>query len=425
MTTQLDSPKVGGARRMWSAVSALVLMTLGALLIDRLVQVQARLDQLEAIRLDETRSLHWNLDGVQRELATVRYDLGETEAKALAASDLSNRIESAESRIGDIGNAMEAHASTLSELESHREAFGPEVLEQQLAKHDERRQEEYESLSRLISHTQADAQATRVEIDRLESEIGSKRDLSVMWRELLGPVVQIAGDMSVGSGILLQSTRDDEAKNYRTYLMTAWHVIRDIQGDLSKTDMPVPVFIYSEDGEIDRTQAQLLAFDAGLDSALLELRTDVELKNGATLATRKHLSDIRIFDEIYAVGCPLGNDPIPTRGEISTLSHSVDGESYWMINAPTYIGNSGGGIFDSRTHELLGIFSKIYTHGTLRPTIVPHMGLVTPLAAIYDWLEKEGYGDIIPSDDARSATARVASAEATDEPAPVDSLSDG
>jgi hypothetical protein len=62
-----------------------------------------------------------------------------------------------------------------------------------------------------------------------------------------------------------------------------------------------------------------------------------------------------------------------------------------MINAPTYIGNSGGGIFDGQTLELIGLFSKIYNHGSVRPTIVPHMGLVTPLAAVLDWLEEQGY----------------------------------
>ena len=70
--------------------------------------------------------------------------------------------------------------------------------------------------------------------------------------------------------------------------------------------------------------------------------------------------------------------------------------NYWMINAPTYIGNSGGGIFDARTHELLGVFSKIYTHGTLRPTIVPHMGLATPLHEVYPWLAEEGFGFLVP-----------------------------
>jgi hypothetical protein len=99
---------------------------------------------------------------------------------------------------------------------------------------------------------------------------------------------------------------------------------------------------------------------------------------------------------VYAVGCPLGNDPIPTFGEIADTHHVVDGGHYWMISAPTYIGNSGGGVFDADTHELLGIFTKIYTHGTLRPTVVPHMGLATPLPLVYDWLEQVGYAQLEP-----------------------------
>ena len=90
---------------------------------------------------------------------------------------------------------------------------------------------------------------------------------------------------------------------------------------------------------------------------------------------------------MIAVGCPLGNDPIPTRGEVADTSHSVDGSTYWMINAPTYIGNSGGAIFDARSHRVVGVFSKIYTHGSLRPTVVPHMGLVTAMDKVYAWLE--------------------------------------
>ena len=67
-----------------------------------------------------------------------------------------------------------------------------------------------------------------------------------------------------------------------------------------------------------------------------------------------------------------------------------------MISAPTYIGNSGGGIFHASTDELIGIFSKIYTHGTLRPTVIPHMGLAVPLDEIYDWLEVEGFASLTP-----------------------------
>ena len=70
-----------------------------------------------------------------------------------------------------------------------------------------------------------------------------------------------------------------------------------------------------------------------------------------------------------------------------------------MINAPTYIGNSGGGIYTAGSNELIGIFSKIYTHGAIRPTVIPHMGLVTPLEEFYDWIDSTEVAEVVESDD--------------------------
>ena len=39
----------------------------------------------------------------------------------------------------------------------------------------------------------------------------------------------------MGSGVLLDSVWDDSRGTYSTFLLTAWHVVRDIQGDLSNT----------------------------------------------------------------------------------------------------------------------------------------------------------------------------------------------
>ena len=177
--------------------------------------------------------------------------------------------------------------------------------------------------------------------------------------------------------------------------------------------MPIPVSIYTEGGGVWYEEATLLEHDADLDAALLRLDTSKRIRFGAKLPTRDQLEGIRIFDKIYAVGCPLGNDPIPTPGEIADTHHHVDGNAYWMINAPTYIGNSGGGIFDAQSGALLGIFSKIYTHGSLRPTVVPHMGLVTPLERIYDWLESEGYAELITIDSDRGEKLALVHSEGT------------
>jgi len=367
------------------------LLTLAVLAVaSGLFEVRRQIRLTETARVDQAHALSLDIESVYAELLDIRTELVSTNQQVDAASMLSLRLASAEDRLGTIGETIEAQASSLTVLEREREEFGPQTLERELNERDDRLLRRWEALSELISSAKEEADESRRHLEQLDAQLDDERDLRRMWRELVGPVVQLAGDTSIGSGVLLESIKTEEG-SYRTYLVTAWHVVRDIQGDLSNTDMPVPVNIYSEDGSIRRETAQLLCFDAEIDAALLELHTPAALDNGAEVASRQRLADVRIFDTVYAVGCPLGNDPIPTDGEIATTQHTVEGENYWMINAPTYIGNSGGGIFDSETHELLGIFSKIYTHGTLRPTIVPHMGLVTPLSGIYTWLEGQGY----------------------------------
>ena len=245
---------------------------------------------------------------------------------------------------------------------------------------------------------------------RSEVEQGLARDEERMWRELVGPVVQLAGDETVGSGVLLASEELPDKQGWRTYVVTAWHVVRDIEKDPEHPTTPVPVAIYLPGREIVSETAHVLRFDPALDAALLELDSRVKVECGARLASRERLHGARIFDQIYAVGCPLGNDPIPTFGEIADTNHIVDGGHYWMISAPTYIGNSGGGIFDAKTHELMGIFSKIYTHGSLRPTVVPHMGLVISVETLYDWLEEVHYTGLVHPP-ATTAQALPASAQ--------------
>jgi hypothetical protein len=115
----------------------------------------------------------------------------------------------------------------------------------------------------------------------------------------------------------------------------------------------------------------------------------------ATFASRAEEDAADRFSAVYAVGCPLGNDPIPTHGEILSRDHRLDQQSYWMISAPSYFGNSGGGVFSAEHRHLIGIFSKIYTHGRSFPTVVPHMGLLTPVSVVRDWMSRAGHGDLI------------------------------
>jgi S1-C subfamily serine protease len=214
--------------------------------------------------------------------------------------------------------------------------------------------------------------------------------------DLLAPTVQLNGDDTVGSGTLIRSTRDVKTGKAINYVITSYHVVRNILADSpgAKVD-GIAVTIYEGDRKVE-VRGRMVSHDAEIDAALLELETDQVFKHVARVIPRDKIDSVAVWDTVYALGCPLGNDPIPTTGELSSKNNVLNGANYWMINAPTYYGNSGGGIYAADGHCLIGVFSKIYTHGKGNPIVVPHMGLCTPITSIYKWLDREGLGEIVP-----------------------------
>jgi S1-C subfamily serine protease len=241
---------------------------------------------------------------------------------------------------------------------------------------------------------------TQAELARLAGRV--QPDATSLTRALLAPTVQLNGQETVGSGTLVRSDRDPQTGAARNFVLTAYHVVRNILNDTphARTD-GIPVTVYTADGRVE-VRARLLSSQRALDVALLDLDTDQTFDHVASVLPREASGSVRVWDEVYAIGCPLGNDPIPTEGKVSSIDNLIQGTNYWMISAPTYYGNSGGGIFLAEERRLMGVFSKIYTHGRGNPVVVPHMGLCTPMAAIYAWLDEEGFDDVIPQVPLRS-----------------------
>ncbi|MDZ4772280.1 MAG: trypsin-like peptidase domain-containing protein [Planctomycetota bacterium] len=379
---------------MWIVVSAIAVLGLAGV---TLRDMRLRVEQLEATpRVDPTR-----IRTLTRELEELSTRVGTSIATLNALASNQERTAGYGDRLSELSCELSTAASSISEQRAKlaqwddvREEIGPEAVDVRVAELRTTLIAEYQALDEGVQRALEAAEAANAGVDQLAQSL--ERDKERMWRDLLGPTVQLMGEETVGSGVLLRSEQIDGSTDYTTYVITAWHVIRDIQSTPDSVNTPVPITIYARTGEIRSETAHLLKYDAALDVALLKLNSTRAVECGAKLAPRERLDQVAVFENIYAVGCPLGNDPIPTFGEIADTHHSVDGQRYWMISAPTYIGNSGGGVFDATTHELLGIFTKIYTHGTLRPTVVPHMGLATPLPAVYDWLEQVGYAQLEP-----------------------------
>ena len=369
--------------------------------------IQTRIDEMEhasILEAQEKTELHRELERLESELSNVSLSLKEREERLACIERVAAQLKLTNSRVESLGETVES-----------QRGLDAATIESSLKAMDQELDERMEEMVGMASSAAELANESQRQLDALGAEIIHSTDREEMWKSLLGPIVQLSGEESVGSGVMLRGAVEEGSSEKVDYILTAWHVIRDIQGSLYNREMPVPVTIYLSESETREETATLLEFDPVIDVAILRLDAPAPVENIAHLSALSRLSDVRIFDSVYAVGCPLGNDPIPTLGQVSALAHDVDGESYMMINAPTYVGNSGGGIFTAESRELLGIFSKVYTHGSLRPTIVTHMGLVTPMHVIYGWLDEVEYGFLVPeemSELASASQAREASAEA-------------
>ncbi len=236
---------------------------------------------------------------------------------------------------------------------------------------------------------------TQKHIARLASQI--YRDPNALTRAMLLPTVQLNGDDTVGSGTIVFSGQNPTSKKVETYVLTSYHVVRNILSDTAraaKEGFDVTIYL---PGERLTVKGKMVANQPRIDAALVRVFTDRQLPYVANVLPRSHTGQVKVWDPVCAVGCPLGNDPVPSHGEVSSLKNELNGANYWMINAPTYFGNSGGGIYLTDTNQLIGVFSKIYTHGKGTPVVVPHMGLCTPIELVYDWLDTEGLAHLLQS----------------------------
>ena len=233
---------------------------------------------------------------------------------------------------------------------------------------------------------------------RLEKLTASlRRDPDRMKHLMIRPTVQLKGNGTVGSGVILYSEEQSPlgeggAKVHTTLVLTAYHVVLEVMGDKADRGIVDEVHVLEDDtGAMEVIPAKLVLFDRAKDIALLRLNSNRKFDNVVDLTPPAELANVDVFSRAYAVGCPLGNRPLPTLGEISSKNKIVGEQVFWMLSAPTFFGNSGGGVYLADTYRLVGISSMIYTYGKMNPTVVPHMGLFVPLETIYRWLDAEGY----------------------------------
>ncbi len=237
-----------------------------------------------------------------------------------------------------------------------------------------------EVVSNLILRTKTDQKFSDT-IDQALS--GWEPDCEVLIRDVLSPVVRLSGPTSVGSGVVFNSV--EKEGQFENQVITNWHVVRDaIDGaDPATTSIEVETF---QNGVKHTFRGFCVAHDIVRDLALVKFDSAEKL-NAAKLASTESAAQCRPFEWVAAVGCPIGDAPYPTLGIIGDVDEVVDGDHFIQLSAPTYVGNSGGGIFDLHTRELIGVYAKIYTTGIGGAHVISHMGLAIPIADVHKFLD--------------------------------------
>jgi len=141
--------------------------------------------------------------------------------------------------------------------------------------------------------------------------------------------------------------------NEQGYLITNYHVIE------RETRIEVTVFQKAKDGFEKKKfkKVKIEAINPFIDLALLKVE-DL----GDTAVTYAYLGDIesiRVGEEVFAIGNPLGLERTVTNGVISTKNRAFEGLIYIQTNADINPGNSGGPLFNL-AGEVIGVTNMGY-----------------------------------------------------------------
>jgi len=233
-------------------------------------------------------------------------------------------------------------------------------------------------------------------------------DVEVLHNQILYPTVRVRSKNAGGSGTMLFSGKN-QIGEFESYVLTNHHVIessievkkqwdslhgRDIKKEF-KSQVQVELFKYKYLSRMvgsTTIDADIVAYDAPMDLALLKLRTIDEIKSVANKFPHEKIKDIKVFDEVIACGAALGAPPLPTRGHISNLDIEIDNYLYGMSTALTIYGNSGGSVYrwskERERWEFIGVPSRIQViFQGFSSQAITHMGYFIKLETIHKFLD--------------------------------------
>lgn len=193
------------------------------------------------------------------------------------------------------------------------------------------------------------------------ANIEQPQNISIKQQEMLDTIVSVRTVNGNGSGTIID-VWETESKNVFEYIvLTNYHVtnsrfierllsVDSITGKIKTARINNGcniVVLNPTDNNWYRYTANIIAEDPGYDLAMISFISDKQL-SVALVADTKMLKQVRVFDEVFAVGCQLGGPPSPTTGIISQIIKGSYKQKEWILYGSTTQvspGSSGGGLF--------------------------------------------------------------------------------
>lgn len=237
-------------------------------------------------------------------------------------------------------------------------------------------------------------------------------ELKEKHRMLLYPTVRVRTEKAGGSGTIIFSKpikNPEWEGEHESYVLTNCHVIsnnikvenkwstllkREVKTDIL-TDCTVETFDFEYDSWESGSatyKGEIMCYDIDMDLALLKIKSGKEFDYVAKMFPKdEHKKRLRMFMDLYAVGCGMGHPPLATKGNLTGgFGDIIDNHPYWLSSAPTIYGNSGGAVFLADTYEFVGIPSRIAVNiSGFSADAITHLSYFIPITSVYKFLEEQ------------------------------------
>ena len=182
-------------------------------------------------------------------------------------------------------------------------------------------------------------------------------DLDKLHEQVLFSQVRVKTDKAGGSGTIIYSGPAEDG-SFHTLAVTCHHVVDSAIAVKNEWDsrvgrerkkevrqlVTVEFFDWSNVLHGHRplnwsSDAEIVAYDADHDMALLKLRTVKQAPYVAQMLAPGEEKAVRIGSPCVAVGCALLHDPVLTHGIVTHMGDEIDNKLYWMSNSQIIFGN--------------------------------------------------------------------------------------